>query len=120
LTSAVKKKLTPIAKGLRKRMTDAEGKLWRFLRRKQTGIKFRRQCPIGRYIVDFISFDAGIIIEVDGGQHAESETDKARDKWLTSQGFKVIRFWNTDVLKNIEGVIEVIEKEISPPLVGGD
>ncbi len=116
----MKKKLTPIAKSLRKRMTDAEVKLWNYLRRKQPGAKFRRQCPIGKYIVDFISFDAGVIVEVDGGQHADSESDKVRDEWLASQGFKVLRFWDNDVLKKIEAVIEAIRHEISPPLVGED
>lgn len=116
----MKRNLTSVAKSLRKRMTDAEAKLWLHLRRKQSEAKFRRQCPIGKYIVDFVSFDANVIVEVDGGQHAQSESDKLRDKWLMSQGFKVLRFWDNDVLKKIEAVIEAIRHEISPPLVGED
>jgi very-short-patch-repair endonuclease len=102
--------LTYFAKNLRKRSTDVENLLWRHLRARQIeGIKFRRQCPIGKYIVDFVCFESKIIIEVDGGQHSiEREKDKERDEWLKSQGFKVLRFWNNEVLTNIEGVLEVI------------
>jgi len=71
------------------------------------GVKFRRQQPIGKYIVDFVSFEKRIVIEVDGGQHSE-EVDKERDQWLNNEGFKVLRFWNNEVLKNTEGVFEVI------------
>jgi very-short-patch-repair endonuclease len=116
----MKKELTPIARNLRKRMTDAEIKLWRYLRRKQPGAKFRRQCQIGKYIVDFVSFDASVVVKVDGGQHVDSESDMVRDEWLASQGFKVLRFWNNDVLKNIEAVIGTIRREIPPPPVGRD
>ena len=102
------KRLTPPAKNLRKRATDAERLLWRYLRAKQMeGIKFRRQEPVGNYIVDFICFDRRIIVEIDGGQHARDENinkDKERDEWLRNQGFKVLRFWNNDVLNNINGV----------------
>lgn len=111
--------MTSTARSLRKRMSDAEIKLWKCLSRKQLGVIFRRQYPIGDYIVDFVSFDARIVIEVNGEQHAESETDKLRDEWLRSQGFKVLRFWNNDVLTNIKGVIDLIGEQISPPLVGG-
>jgi very-short-patch-repair endonuclease len=99
-----------LAKNLRKRSTDAERHLWKHLRTKQIeGLKFRRQEPIGSYIVDFVCFDKRVIIEADGGQHSV-ETDANRDAWLSSQGFKVLRFWNHDVLMNIEGVLEVIRK----------
>lgn len=101
---------TNLAKNLRKSFTDTERLLWKHLRSKQVeGLKFRRQEPIGKYIVDFICFEASLIVEVDGGQHSE-EVDKDRDTWLTSQGFKVQRFWNHEVLQNIEGVLEVIFK----------
>jgi very-short-patch-repair endonuclease len=97
-------------------MTDAEIKLWKHLNRKQLAVKFRRQCPIGSYIVDFVSFDGRVIVEVDGGKHVESKTDESRDKWLVSQGFKVLRFWNNEVLTNLKGVLEANRKEIfSPP-----
>jgi very-short-patch-repair endonuclease len=71
------------------------------------GVKFRRQQPIGRFIVDFLSFEKKVIIEVDGGQYSE-EVDKDRDRWLNSQGFKILRFWNNEVLQNTEGVLEAI------------
>ena len=75
------------------------------------GFKFRRQQPIGNYIVDFVCFENRIVIEVDGGQHAiEKEKDSERTKWLESQGFKILRFWNNEVLMNIEGVLEVIRE----------
>ena len=105
-------KLTNIAKNLRKRSTEAEKLLWRYLRAKQLeGLKFRRQQPIGNYIVDFVCFEKRIIIELDGGQHAiEKEKDHKRDKWFGEQGFKVLRFWNNEVFTNISGVLEVIRE----------
>ena len=73
------------------------------------GFKFRQQAPIGPYIVDFVCFEKKVIIECDGGQHAESTCkDQRRDKWLAGQGFHVLRFWNHDFLQNKEGVLEVI------------
>ena len=98
------------AKTLRKRSTDVEILLWRCLRdRQMEGLKFRRQQPIGRYIVDFVCFEKKIIIEVDGGQHAvETKKDTERDEWFRSQGFKVLRFWNNEVLANTQGVLEVV------------
>ena len=88
----MKNKLTSIARRFRKKMTDAEFKLWKHLRNKQLGVKFRRQSTIGNYIVDFVSFESKLVIEIDGGQHAGSNDDKSREKWLTSQGFRVLRF----------------------------
>ncbi len=112
--------LTYAAKNLRKRFTDVERLLWRLLRARQIeGLKFRRQEPIGRYIVDFVCFESKVIIEVDGGQHSiETEKDKERDEWFKSQGFKVLRFWNNEVLTNTEGVLEVIRANClsHPPL----
>jgi very-short-patch-repair endonuclease len=97
-------------------MTDAERLLWRHLRAKQLeGAKFRRQEPIGRYIADFVCFSHRLVIELDGGQHAqprEQSRDQQRDAWLEEQGFKVIRFWNNDVMRNIEGVVETIRQEL--------
>ena len=90
-------------------MTDAEPALWRLLRdRRMEGWRFRRQEPIDRYIVDFVCFEARLIIEVDGGQHFESKADEARDTHLRLQGFRVLRLWNTDVLANREGVYRTI------------
>jgi very-short-patch-repair endonuclease len=86
--------------------TQAEGKLWLLLRdRRLAGFKFRRQVPIGPYIADFVSFPARLVVEVDGGQHAESARDLARDRWLAGEKFKVVRYWNNDVLQNPEGIL---------------
>lgn len=107
--------LTPLAKNLRRNMTDAERKLWSRLRAGQAGVKFRRQQPIGPYIVDFVCLDRRLIVELDGGQHADAvEKDTARTQWLESQGFTVLRFWNNDIMSNIEGVWERIMQALSP------
>jgi very-short-patch-repair endonuclease len=100
------------AQGLRKTMTDAEYALWYYLRGEQLGVKFRRQQPIGKYIVDFVCMDAKLVIEVDGGQHNESQYDKARDAFLRQEGFRVLRFWNNEVLENIEGVYMRIQEAL--------
>jgi very-short-patch-repair endonuclease len=103
-----------LARNLRRKQTDAERKMWRVLRGRQfENSKFRRQEPIGQYIVDFVSLERQLIIEIDGGQHnqqPEIKKDEIRTKWLEKKGFKVIRFWNTDVLLTIEGVaIRILE-----------
>ncbi len=97
---------TDRARVLRKNSTDAERRLWQGLRRNQiNGCKFRRQQPIGPYIVDFVCFEKRLIIEVDGGQHAQQlEDDLARTEWLRSQGFQVLRFWNNQILREIDSV----------------
>ncbi len=91
---------------LRREMTDAEKLLWRHLRLRQfAGYKFRRQHPLGNYIVDFVCLEAALVLEVDGGQHAESaDNDAIRTQWLEANGLHVMRFWNNEVLNNIEGV----------------
>lgn len=90
-------------------MTDAERKLWAALRDRQlSGVKFRRQHPLGRYVLDFFSEEHQIAIEVDGGQHADSKTDAVRTAWLVAHGCRVLRFWNNDVLHNLTGVLETI------------
>ena len=98
------------ARHLRKNPTDAEQKLWSRLRRKQLhGYRFRRQRSIGPYIVDFVCLEVSLIIEVDGGQHAEQVAkDEARARFLEKEGYRVIRFWNNDVLANTDGVLEAI------------
>jgi very-short-patch-repair endonuclease len=102
------------ARQLRKNMTDAECALWRLLRQRQiNGLRFRRQVPIDHYIVDFACLEARLVIEVDGGQHFESETDKRRDAYLQVQGFRVLRFWNNDVLSNPDGVHRVITETLA-------
>ena len=105
-------KMIALGKVLRKRPTDAEQLLWKQLRLKQLeGLKFRRQQPIDNYIVDFVCFEKRIVIEVDGGQHAiQKEDDVLRDTYLNQQGFQVLRFWNNELLQNINGVLEVIKE----------
>jgi very-short-patch-repair endonuclease len=91
-------------------MTDAELRLWMRLSRKQIdGHAFRRQVPIGTYVVDFVCLKRRLVIEVDGSQHAtEREEDDRRTAWLESRGFRVMRFWNNEVLQNLDGVTEAI------------
>lgn len=100
------------AQELRNNSTEAERRLWQHLRNRQVeGVKFRRQQPIEGYIVDFVSFNQRIIIELDGGQHAEAlPQDRQRDACLTMNGFTVLRFWNNDIFMNLEGVLEVIKQ----------
>jgi len=109
--------LTELAKNLRKKSTDTENYLWLFLKNRQIeGIKFRRQEPLGRFILDFVSYDRKIVIEVDGGQHnLDKDKDRARDRWLKSQGYEVIRFWDHDVLENKDVVLEVIREKLLTP-----
>src|ERR1700738_955791 len=104
---------TLISRKLRANQTDAETTLWNHIRNRQiSGDKFVRQEPIGRYICDFVCREKLIVIEVDGGQHAESIRDEVRDRYLRVQGYRVMRFWNNDVLSNIEGVRSVIDGEL--------
>ena len=94
---------------LRHELTPAEHKLWAYLRGDKLGVNFRRQHAVGNYIPDFCSPKAKLIIELDGSQHLEQEEyDKERTEYLESQGYKVIRFWNNDVMNNLEGVILAI------------
>ncbi|SDO73697.1 endonuclease domain-containing protein [Afipia sp. GAS231] len=100
------------ARALRKRLTPQEVKLWVKLREIKTlGFHFRRQAPIGPYIVDFVSFRSRLVIEADGGQHGMPDgarSDQERDAFLKSQGFMVLRFWNSDIDANLTGVMEEI------------
>ena len=113
-------RIITLGKALRKRPTDAEQLLWMHSRMKQMeGLKFRRQQPIDNYIVDFVCFENRIVIEVDGGQHAaENSKDRERDSYLQQFGFKVLRFWNNEVLQNTNGVLEIIRENClsHPPL----
>ena len=114
---------------VRKEPTDAEKKLWQLLRRKQLdGYRFRRQVPIGPFIVDFACLAERLVIEVDGGQHAvEADKDARRTRWLEEKGLRVVRFWNNQVLGHPEGVIQVIQSALAdgdtplpdPPPQGG-
>jgi very-short-patch-repair endonuclease len=98
---------------LRVSQTDAETKLWNGIRNRQIdGHKFVRQQPIGRYICDFVCREKLVVVEVDGGQHSESARDEARDRYLRTQGYRVMRFWNNDVLSNVDGVLTVIDEAL--------
>ena len=101
-----------VARKLRRNQTEAETRLWFQLRRRQLdGHYFRRQMPVGPYVADFACRRARLVIEVDGGQHAERRTkDRKRTEFLRAEGYDVVRFWNNDVLENMEGVIDVIRR----------
>jgi very-short-patch-repair endonuclease len=105
-------RLTKHSKTLRKNATYAENILWNRLRARQIeGLKFRRQQPIENVIVDFVNFEKRIIVEVDGGQHAiEKKRDRKRDSLLKDMGFKVVRFWNNEVIENTDEVLEYIRR----------
>jgi very-short-patch-repair endonuclease len=99
---------------LRRDMTDAEKHLWQRIRTQQLGVKFRRQHPLGGYILDFACVELKLALELDGGQHNELQTqDNVRTAWLESQGWKVLRFWNNEVLQNTDGVLESIYTALS-------
>ena len=101
------------AKQMRAHPTDAEALLWYYLRAKRVfDVKFKRQVPLGQYIVDFVAKTERVIIEVDGGQH-NSDQDRARDEWFHSQGYQVLRLWNHDVLTQTEQVLESIRMCLS-------
>ncbi len=101
---------TKRARELRNSLTDAEQRLWQKLKHRQiAGVKFRRQQPIGPFIVDFVCFEYRVVVEVDGGQHAEQlHDDDKRTRWLEAQGYRVLRFWNNDVLVNTNVVVQAI------------
>jgi very-short-patch-repair endonuclease len=103
------------ARALRRDMTDAERKLWRVLRQRQVnGLKFRRQVPLGRYIADFVCYEVRLIVEIDGGQHENASPREAeRTAFLQDEGYRVLRFWNNEVLANLAGVYDAIVGELS-------
>ena len=110
---------TAFAKRLRRDATDAEKILWNRIRAKQlSGVKFRRQEPFLQYILDFMSYEKRLVIELDGGQHAENqEYDRVRNELLKQQGFTVLRFWNNEVMQNLDGVLaRIYEHCITLPL----
>jgi very-short-patch-repair endonuclease len=101
------------ARHLRHMLTDAEQKLWRLLRSRQLAdTKFRRQVPIGPWVVDFVSFEKMLVVEADGSQHVENRQDQARDADLQERGFRILRFWNNDIIGNASGVLQRIMEEI--------
>jgi len=107
------------ARGLRRRPTEAEKRLWRLLRgRRFDGVKFRRQHPVGAYVADFFCSDSRLVIELDGGGHGGEEQareDEHRTREMGRLGFRVLRIWNTDVMQNPEGVLERIAAALSTP-----
>ncbi len=108
--------LISFAKNLRTNCTDAERVLWQHLRgHRFLDFKFKRQKPIGKYIVDFVCFRLRLVIEIDGSQHLESKYDLQRDQWLNNQGFKILRFWNNEIFENLAGVLNKIYAEVETP-----
>ena len=104
------------ARTLRRNATEAESRLWKTLRdRRLADCKFRRQHPIGPYIADFASIPHRLVIEADGGQHDANAADARRTAWLSHRGWRVLRFWNNDILANSEGVIETILAALHTP-----
>lgn len=107
----------PRARSLRQNPTDAERKLWQRLRALSGFAHFRRQATIGPYFADFACHTHRLVIEIDGGQHAESASDTIRTAYLEASGYRVLRFWNNDILGNIDGVVDVIvgAVRVAPP-----
>jgi very-short-patch-repair endonuclease len=102
------------ARQLRRDATDAERRLWSALRdRRLKGYRFRRQHPIGNYIVDFACTEHRLIVEADGGQHADNQADRCRTARLEAEGWRMLRFWNNDILSNANGVAETILRALS-------
>lgn len=110
-------RMTFISRKLRNNPTDVEKILWSRLKARQVhGVKFRRQVPVGPYVVDFMSFDIRLIIELDGGQHADAANyDEERTRFLKARGFFVMRFWNNEVVENIDGVMERVAVYVQAP-----
>src|SRR5262249_15623756 len=102
------------ARPLRRDLTDAERNLWRRLRGAQLGTKFRRQHPYLNYVLDFVCLDAKLVIEIDGSQHVDSLRDAERDRVLAAAGFRVLRFWNNEVIEEIDAVMEAIHSAANP------
>ena len=100
------------ARDLRRNSTDAERQLWRALRERLPDYKWRRQMPVGPFFADFACFASRLVIELDGGQHC-AEADAARTRFIEAQGYRVLRFWNNDVMENPDGVLDAIVKAVS-------
>lgn len=116
-------RLKPLARNLRSRQTEAEEKLWSHLRRDQLGVRFYRQRPLGPYILDFYAPKAGLVVELDGSQHADDpkqkHKDRQRDTWLNAQGIRVLRFDDRQALLETSAVVEVIFKAVQQATVTG-
>ncbi len=109
----VENRLTNMAQSLRANPTEAEKRLWARLKGNQLGATFTRQCRVGGHVVDLACRSARLASEIDGGQHADSLTDAARTRMIEANRYRLIRFWNTEVLENIDGVIEAILAELA-------
>jgi len=108
----VRRQISPHAARLRREQTDVEQRFWLAVRnRRLAGAKFRRQATIGSYVVDFLCVEAMLIVELDGGQHDEA-VDAARTRFLESRGYRVLRFWNNQVVENFEGVLETVAEAL--------
>jgi very-short-patch-repair endonuclease len=119
--SPVREVLRERARAMRHEPTDAERKLWLLLRdRRFSGFKFRRQVQVGRYIADFVCPAKRLIVEVDGGHHAESTYDLERDAWLTAEGFRVRRFWNADILMRPDEVRDTLWHDLEGATIQDD
>jgi very-short-patch-repair endonuclease len=121
----IRKETQAFARTLRLQPTDAELLLWKHLRANRLGTKFRRQFPFGPYVLDFVALDAKLVIEVDGGQHALSaQQDLVRTRYIAAHGFRVLRYWNNQVLNGIEDVLtdilQSLEPHPNPPLRAGE
>ena len=112
-----KRDLRSLSRRLRKEPTDAERRPWSIIRANRlAGRKFKRQEQIGDFVVDFVCFGARLVVEADGSQHSESAADEARDAYLSAQGFRVLRFWNNEILTNSDGVATAILAALETPL----
>ena len=109
----VRKRLTTLAQKLRREPTEAERRLWSRLRGRQQGVQFMRQFQIGNAIADFACRRARLVVEVDGGQHADSLADEERTRIIEAHGYTVIRFWNNDELGNTDGVVTMIAEQLA-------
>jgi very-short-patch-repair endonuclease len=118
-SASTKREKPDLSRQMRRQSTDAETIFWNAVRnRKVRGAKFRRQWPLGRFFADFCCVEQRLIVEIDGGQHADSQADQIRTEALQELGYRIVRFWNNDVLENIDGVIErlstLLEENPSP------
>ncbi len=110
-------RLRGFARKMRSEPTEVERIIWRLLRAKRlAGFKFKRQVPVGPYIVDFVCFHRRLVVELDGSQHADNPYDEVRDRWFESQGFRVVRFWNSQVIENPEGIADMILRVAEAPI----
>ena len=120
MTEREHKPVTGVARKLRKQPTDAEKKLWQALRARQfLGLKFRRQSPVAGFVADFLCEERRVIVEADGGQHADNLADADRTEQLQAAGYHVIRYWNNDIMGNLEGVLEDLRGRLLAIADGG-